>query len=438
MSVMTNDLYINNGPLLARPGEFYSSGAVLIERGVVAYAGDAAAAPPVPEGCPVLDAEGGLIMPGLVNGHCHAAMTLFRGLADDLALEEWLTGHIFPAEARWVDQAMVEDCSLLAAAEMLLAGVTTVCDSYFCVDGAMRAFEAAGLRAVAAHGIIDFPAPGAPDPTQNLAVAGEFVKRWSGRSPLLTPGLFVHSTDTCSAETITGAAALADELACPLFAHLSETRATAEQCRAEHGLAPAAWLEELGVLAAFTAGVHGVWLEPAEMELLAARGVGLILCPESNLKLASGVADHRALIAAGVALGLGTDGAASNNNLDLLGEAATLARLAKVKTMDPAAMPAPLALDLATEQGARAMGMGGRVGALAPGLAGDAVVMNLAAPHLTPLFDVTSHLIYAARAADVRHVAVAGRLVVRDRGVLTFDAAEAMGRVAARAREVGA
>ncbi len=423
------DLLVTGGPLLVDHQEFFDRGAVLIRDGLVRAAGDAAWLGTAPPGVEVLDAAGGLIMPGLVNAHCHAAMVLFRGLADDLELHTWLSEHIFPAEATWVDQAMVEACTSLAAAEMLLAGITTVCDAYFCMDGAVAALAAAGLRAVAAQGLIDFPAPGAPDPAQALEVCRRFIERWQGAGELITPAIFAHSTDTCSADTLRSAADLAGRRGCPLLIHLSESRGSVDQCRRDHGLTPVAWLESLGVLETLTAGVHGVWLEPADIELLARRQVGLVLCPESNMKLASGAADHRALAAAGLTLGLGTDGAASNNNLDILGEAASLARLAKVTAGDPAALPVELVLETALAGGAAAVGLGGKVGALKPGMAGDLIVVDLAAPHLTPRYSLASHLVYAARAADVRHVVVAGRRVVADRRLLTMDVDQTMARV---------
>lgn len=426
------DILIKGGPLLIDAATLVGDGAVLIKDGVISFAGDAASLGDTPEGIATLDTRHGLIMPGLINGHCHAAMTLFRSMADDMDLETWLYGHIFPAEAAQVNPTMVQDCTLLAAAEMLLAGVTTVCDSYFCEDGAMRALAQAGMRGVCAQGLIDFPAPGVPDPSQALNVCRVFVRRWQGTEELITPAIFAHSIETCSTDTLRGAAELADELSCPLHMHLAETKSSAAACQEAHGLSPAAYLEEIGVLEHLTTAVHGVWLEPGDMELLAERGVGLVLCPESNMKLASGAADHTALDAAGVALGLGTDGAASGNNLDLLGEAATAAKLAKVRAMDPAALPAARVLDMALAGGAKAIGMAETIGALRPGMAGDVVVINLDAPHLTPRFDLVSHLIYAVRAADVRDVVVAGRQVVADRRVLTMD----LERVMAKVREL--
>jgi 5-methylthioadenosine/S-adenosylhomocysteine deaminase len=395
-----------------------------MDGGRVAWAGPADGAPARPEG-EVLDAAGGLVLPGLVNAHCHAAMVMFRGLADDLPLETWLGRHMFPAEARWVSEETVELASLVAAAEMLLSGTTAVCDAYFCAAGAARAFCRAGLRAVAAQGVIDFPAPGVPDPELGLARAREFVEAWQGRDPLLTPALFAHSPYTCSPDKLAGVSALARELGVGWFTHLAETAGEARQVAGRYGRSPARHLAALGVLANLTAGVHGVWLEPAELELLAAAGVALVHCPESNAKLASGLARVEDWRAAGLAVGLGTDGAASNNDLDMLGEMGAAARLAKLATGEPAALPAEAALAMATAGSAAAAGLEG-AGRLEPGAAADAVVLEARQPHLTPLFNPASAAVYAARGGDVRHTVVAGRVVVRHRRLTTFDLAAAL------------
>ena len=334
---------------------------------MITYAGDAEGAPK-PTQAEVIQAQGGLIMPGLVNAHCHGAMVLFRGLADDLPLSVWLQEHMFPAEARWVSEEMVDLCCRLAAAEMLLSGTTTVGDSYFCLDGAAKAYEQAGIRAALYHGVIDFPAPGVPDPADNLATARRFVQRWRDHSPLLSAGIFAHSTYTCSSETLRGVADMAAELGCQWHTHLAETAGEVADSANNNGVSPVAYLERLGILQSLDTAVHCVWLQPGEAELLARREVAVAACPGSNSKLGSGWADAPALLAAGVKVGLGTDGAASNNNLDLFGEIGLAARLAKVKTKDPAALPAEAALDLALGGGGRLPGPKGRGGSAGAGL----------------------------------------------------------------------
>lgn len=434
---MPRGMLLTGGPLWAGPGQYWPQGAVAAVDGVVTYAGPAADAPRPPQ-AEVVEARGGLIMPGLVNAHCHGAMVLFRGLADDLPLHAWLQEHIFPAEARWVNPEMVELCCRLAAAEMLLSGTTTVGDSYFCLDGAARAYGQAGMRAALYHGVIDFPAPGVPDPADNLATAQRFVERWKDESPLLTPGIFAHSTYTCSEATLRGAADLAAELDCRWQTHLAETVEEVSDSVKQRGVSPVAYLESLGLLERLDAAVHCVWLEPGETELLARRGVAVAACPSSNSKLGSGWSDVPALLAAGVAVGLGTDGAASKNNLDMFGEIGLAARLAKVKTKDPAALPAEAALDLALSGSAACLGLSAVVGRLAPGYACDAVVMDFDAPRLTPCFDPISHLVYAATGGNVRQVVVDGRQVVRDGELLTLDVAEVMAKVRELAARVSA
>jgi 5-methylthioadenosine/S-adenosylhomocysteine deaminase len=430
-------LLVRGGPLWAGPGAYWAQGAVLAQDGRVTYAGPADDAPQA-ESAEVIEARGGLIMPGLINAHCHGAMTLFRGLADDLPLDVWLNQHMFPAEARWVTEEMTELCCLLAAGEMLLGGTTTVGDAYFCMNGAARAYEAAGMRAVLLHGLIDFPAPGVPDPAQNIEVCREFVQAWQGVSPLLIPGVFAHSVYTCSPQTLEAAAELCADLACPWHTHLAETSEEVGETAERFQASPVGHLEELGLLAKLDGAVHCVWLGPGEAELLARRRVAVIGCPESNAKLGSGAADLAGLLAAGCVVGLGTDGPASNNDLDMMGEVSLAARLAKLTSGDPAALPAGAALDLALTGSAAALGLEGLVGRLQPGYACDLIVLDLNQPHLTPLYNPASHLVYAATGRDVRQVVVSGRQLVKDREVLSFDLAQVMAQVNELAAKVKA
>ncbi len=433
---MPGDLLVINGRVWAGQGREWRSGAVEIKAGRITYVGPQAdhVSDLPPER--TIDAQGGLVLPGLVNAHAHGAMTLFRGLADDLPLETWLNQHIFPAEARWVDPEMVELCTLLAAGEMLLSGTTCVADSYFCMEGGARAYLRAGMRAVVAQGVIDFPAPGVPDPSRRLETGRRFLEEWRGASPLLTPGLFAHSAYTCSGETLRQVSELAGQMGAPWFTHLAETRQEVELLRERHGQSPAFYLDSLGVLSGLTAAVHGTWLSREEMDLLAQRGVAVAACVESNMKLGSGVADLPAMLAAGLTVGLGTDGPASNNDLSMIGELGMAARLAKLNAMDPTALPAATALEMATRGSAAALGLAGVTGSLAPGLAGDLVVLKTRQPHLTPLFDAASALAYQCRGADVRHVAVDGQLLVREGRVESFDLAAVMAEVRQLARRV--
>ncbi len=414
-------------------------GAAPLPDGYVAVAGERIAAVgqrpaggALPDARAYLNARGGLVLPGLVNTHTHAAMVLFRGLADDLPLHDWLQQHIFPAEAAFLSDAAVYAGTLLAAAELILGGVTTVQDSYFYADAARRAFARAGLRAVVAQGVVDFPAPGVPDPADNVRAAADFIAAGEARpAPGIISTLFCHAPYTCSAATLQAAKDLTRSRGLPFFIHLAETRDEDEQIRRQTGLSPAAHLDSLGLLDDRTVAVHAVWLSDADQDLLAARGVKVSHCPESNLKLAAGVAPVPGLLRRGVAVGLGTDGAASNNNLDLFGEMSLAARLHKVIHADPTLLPARQVVALATREGARVLGLEGAVGTLSPGKLADLIVVDLHQPHLTPLYDPFSHLVYAARAADVRHVMVAGRWLLRDRTLTTLEGASIQARIAA-------
>lgn len=421
------DLVVRGGILWPGTGSPWGPGQVEIQGGLVSYAGPER---PV-RADQVLEAAGGLIMPGLVNAHCHLPMVLFRGLADDLPLGEWLNKVMMPAERTWINPETTELCALLAAAEMLLSGTTCVAESYFCTIGSARALAKAGMRGVCAQGVIDFPAPGVPDPAGKFDACREFVSACRELGPLVRPAIFAHSPYTCSPETLQQTAELAAELEVPWFIHLAETKAELATLHKRHDTTPVRHLEQLGVLASLQAGVHGIWLDDQELEIVARREVSLVHCPESNAKLTSGAPRVEKWLAAGINVALGTDGAASNNDLDLIGEMGYAARLAKLLASDPAALPSEGVLHMALEGGARALGLEGpgAPGRLAPGRAADLVVLELNAPHLTPLYSVPSHLAYAARGGDVRHVVVDGRLVVRDREVLSFDLGEVMERV---------
>lgn len=421
---MTYDTLIYNALVLTlEPGGApLRPGYVAVQGETIAALGQAASAADLPPARERFDARGGLVMPGLVNTHTHAAMTLFRGWADDLPLEQWLHEHIFPAEARWVDREFVYWGTLLAAAEMIRGGITTVGDGYFFAEAARQAYIESGLRAVVGQGVLDFPVPGVPDPGDNLKVAAEFINSGpASAAGRVISTLFCHSPYTCSAATLQQAKALTGRHRVPFFIHLAETRQEVEAMRQQTGLSPVAYLEHLGILDSRTVAAHVIWINEADQEILGRRDVKLCHCPECNLKLASGVAPIPDLLRRGLCVGLGTDGAASNNNLDLFGEMSVTAKLHKVMRQDPTCLSAAVVVALATREGARVLGLETAVGTLTPGKAADLIVLDLAQPHLTPLYDPYSHLVYAARAADVRHVMVAGQWLLRERQFTTLD-----------------
>ncbi len=438
---MVVDLLIINALVLTlEPGAApISRGYVAVQDGKIRAVGPAAGVPELPPARQTLDLEGSLVLPGLVNTHCHAPMVWFRGLADDLPLKNWLTNFIFPAEASWLDPEKAYWGALAAAAEMIRGGITTVADGYFFESQVRRALAEAGLRAVTAQGVVDFPAPGVPDPRDRLKVAADFLESGSDLVRQgVTSAIFCHSPYTCGDEALMGAKELTRAGGVPFFLHLAETRGEVEELRRRTGLSPAAHLDRLGVLDEKTVAVHAVWLSAADQELLARRGVKVSHCPESNLKLAAGVAPIPELLAQGVTVGLGTDGAGSNNNLDLWGELSLAARLHKVWRGDPTCLPAPQAVALATREGARVLGLEDQTGTLTPGKEADLIVLDLNQPHLTPLYDPFSHLAYAARAADVRHVMVRGRWLLFDRRFTSLDWPEIAARLRRDSRGLAA
>lgn len=381
----------------------------------------------------IIDAHGFLVMPGLVNGHNHGAMTLFRGLADDLPLMEWLEQHIFPAEARFVNSDMVYWTTKLAAAEMILAGITTVADAYFFEDEAARAFVETGMRSVAAHGVIDFPAPGVPDPAENVNAVALFLERWQD-SDLLTPAVFAHSPYTCSSETLIKAKELARKYNAPFFIHLAETEGEKGLIAEKWNGSPASYLASLDILDRQTVCVHSVWLDEDDIALIAQSGASVVSCPESNMKLAAGVAPLVSMRRAGIRVGLGTDGCASNNNLDLFAEMDICAKLHKVQALDATVLPAREVLRMATEEGARALGLAD-TGMLSSGKCADLIIIDLDSPHLTPFFSV-DNLVYGAKGADVQTVIINGKLVMHERKIMTFDLDETMAKVTEMAQAV--
>ncbi len=383
-----------------------------------------------------VDARNAMVLPGLVNAHGHTAMTLFRGFADDIPLAEWLYDHIFPAEARFLDRETVYWGTLLGCLEMIASGTTCLMDGYFFQDATMEAMDRSGLRALIAQGVIDFPAPGIHRPEDNLSVGREFLERWRGCSDRIRPGLFCHSPSTCSERTLLGAMELSREFGSPLQTHLSESIGEVDDLVRRTGLRPVLYLDRIGVLSEELIAAHGVHLDDEEIALLAQRGVGIAHVPESNMKLASGAAGVQHFLDAGIRVGLGTDGCAGNNNLDLFQEMDTAAKLSKVYDRDPTHVSAETALRMATSGGAALMGLEGEIGTLEAGKRADLIVIDTDRPHLQPLYNPVSAIVYSATGADVRHVVVDGKVLMKDRRFTTLDAPEIMERVNTIARSI--
>jgi 5-methylthioadenosine/S-adenosylhomocysteine deaminase len=420
-AVQAVDLVVRNGTIVTvDSGRVVAHGAVAVDGGRIAAVGTEAEVGAQFRAKEVLDAAGGIVMPGLVNVHTHAAMVLFRGVADDLKLMEWLQRYIFPAEKSNVTAEFVRAGTRLAALEMIRSGTTTFVDMYYFEDQVAEACKEAGLRGVLGSTLIEFPAPDNKTIPDALAYAERFLKRWA-TDPLVVPAVAPHSTYLATPETLKAARALADRYRAPILIHLSESSDEQAQVRERYGRTPTEHLQQLGVLRRGVLGAHGIWLTPSDRAILKEAGVGVAHCPQSNMKLSSGTAPVREMLAEGVRLGLGTDGAASNNDLDMFEEMLTAALLAKHASGDPTVAPAPAVLEMATLGGARALGMEDRIGSLEPGKRADLVVVGLDEPRLHPLYDPVSHLVYVAKGADVRHVVVDGRVIMRDRRVLTLD-----------------
>ena len=361
-----------------------------------------------------IDLQNHILAPGLVNAHCHAAMTLLRGAADDLPLQRWLTERIWPMEGALVDEHFVRVGTQLAAAEMLLGGTTTCVDMYFYSRAAAQSFLSLGQRAVLALPVIDVPTRYAADVdayiTTGLQVRDEFVGE-----PLLSFALAPHAPYTAADTTFQKVLAYANELGIPVHTHLQETAQEVSDALAQTNERPTARLARLGVLSPDFFAAHGVHLDKADIATLAQHGASVVHCPSSNLKLASGLAPITALLKAGVNVGLGTDGAASNNRLDMFEEMRLAALIGKVQSNDASAINAAQALTMATLGGALAAGIGETTGSLKIGKAADLIAVSLDAPALQPIFDPVSHFVYTASRADVTHVWVAGRPLVNDR-----------------------
>jgi 5-methylthioadenosine/S-adenosylhomocysteine deaminase len=355
-----------------------------------------------------------VLIPGLINAHTHAAMALMRGLADDLPLMQWLQEHIWPAEMKHVSPDFVRDGTLLACAEMLRGGVTCFNDMYFFPEAALEAALAAGMRSSQGMIVIEFPSSYASDPADYLRKGLELRDR-SRDEPLASFCFAPHAPYTVSDASFRQIATLAGELDIGVHIHLHETAGEVERSVVEHGVRPLQRLRRLGLLGPQLIAVHAVHLLPEEIELLGRHGCSAVHCPSSNLKLASGFAPVAAMAAAGVNVALGTDGAASNNRLDMFQEMRTAALLAKAVAGDAQALPAYAALQAATLNGARALGIDATVGSIQPGKAADLVAVEMRAPELTPIYDPISQLVYSAGREHVTHVWVAGRLIVDQR-----------------------
>ncbi|OGV62033.1 MAG: hypothetical protein A3K19_27460 [Lentisphaerae bacterium RIFOXYB12_FULL_65_16] len=389
----------------------------------IAWVAPGAAQPEVPPEATVIDMSGRLLLPGLVNTHTHLPMSLFRGLADDLPLKEWLEKHIFPAEAKFINPESVRVGTRLSVAELLLGGTTTCADGYSHANVVLSVAREMGLRGVFAQGIVDAPAPGVPDPSLHFTVLRRHLES-RALGGVQVPAVFAHAPYTCSRETLLRAKDLAREYDALFFIHVAEARWELDWCRREReGLTPVRYLHRLGLLDSRTVLVHAVHVDEAEADLIAASGAGISVNTESNMKLGSGVTPIANYLERGIPLGLGTDGCASNNDLDLFLEMSQTARLSKLASGDPVKVKAADLVQMATRGGAKVLGLDRDIGSIEPGKQADIIALRLNRPHAQPLYNPYSHLVYSASAADVDWVMVGGDILARDGKLLKADTA---------------
>lgn len=406
-------------------------GALLARDGRIAAIGTRAELAARHPGVRALHTPHGLIMPGLVNTHTHAAMALFRGLADDLPLMEWLQDYIFPVEAT-LTADMVRVGALLSCCEMIRSGTTSFCDMYLFAEAVAQAAEQSGMRAWLGEAVYDFPSPCYGEPANGVRLTRDLIARFR-QHPLIHAISVAHAVYTCSPDLLVQMAELARQEDVLLALHLAENAEEDQSCRERYGSSPVQHLERLGILGPKLLAAHCVTPDAADIRLLARRGVKVAHCPQSNMKLGSGIAPIDSFLQAGICVSLGTDGSASNNTVDMFAEMNVMAKIHKARRCDPLQVTAEESLHAATLGGARALGAEAHIGSLQKGKAADCIVVDMDQPHLTPLYNPVSQLVYAARGSDVLHSMVNGRLLMQDRKVLSLDEAGIMAEARALA-----
>jgi 5-methylthioadenosine/S-adenosylhomocysteine deaminase len=416
------DLVVTGGIVVTvdSAGRIIDAGAVAIDGSDIVAVDTADVIAKQFRGRETIDASGQIILPGLVNTHTHAPMVLYRGLADDLPLMEWLNNYIFPAESKTVSAEFVRAGTRLAALEMIESGTTTFADMYYFEEEIARETRRAGLRAVLGQTIIQFPVADAKTPADALARADAFITAFKNDS-LITPAVAPHAIYTLDGPTLRASRELSTRHNVPTLIHVAESSDETKVAQERRAASPVAYLDSLGFLGPGVLAAHGVWVSDADIQLLRMRGVGVSHNPESNMKTASGTAPVPAYLRAGVALGLGTDGAASNNDLDMFEAMRVAALLHKHESEDPSVLPARTILEMATIRGARALGLEARIGSLEPRKRADLITISTSGARQTPMYDPISHLVYVIHGDDVQNTIVNGRVLMRDRTVLTLD-----------------
>ncbi len=426
----TADLLVTGGTVVTM-----DASRTILDDGAVAVKGDTiVAVGPLTElegkyaAAQTIDATGTLVLPGFINGHTHVPMTLFRGLHDDVTLNDWLYKYIFPAEAKNVNEEFVRWGTRLAAAEQIRGGVTTFADMYYFEDAVAEETKAAGMRGVLGETFIDFPAPDNKTEAEMLAYTERFLKKWQG-DPLIHAAVAPHSIYTCSQKTLQDAAALARKYHAPILIHTAEMKKEWEDSMKNNGMSPVQYLDKIGLLGPDVVSAHCIFVDAADRKTLAQKQVGCVHNPSSNMMIASGVAPVTEMRAAGIPVGLGTDGpAGSNNDLDLMEEIDLAAKLAKITRMDPLALNAKAVVEMATIDGARALHLEKEIGSLEPGKKADIILIGLDEPNAVPMYDIYAQLAYALKGSDVQTVVIGGHIVMRDKKLLTVNEEEAMAK----------
>src|SRR5580658_3071019 len=422
------DLIVTGGTVVTmnEARAVYEDGAIVVKGDTIVAVGPRSELEAKYVASQTVDARGKLLLPGFINGHTHVPMTLFRGLHDDVTLNDWLYKYIFPAEKQNVNEEFVRWGTRLAAAEQIRGGVTTFADMYYFEDAIAEETKAAGMRGVLGETFIDFPAPDNKSEAEMLAYTEKFLKRWQG-DPLIQAAPAPHSIYTCSRKTLQDSAALARKYKAPILIHVAEMKKEWEDSEKQNGMSPVGYLNSIGVLGPDVVAAHCIYVDETDRELLAQKRVGCVHNPSSNMMLASGVSPVPELRAVGVAVGLGTDGpAGSNNDLDLMEEMDLAAKLQKITKMDPRALGAQSVVEMATIEGAKALHMEKEIGSLEPGRKADIILISLDEPNAVPMFDIYAQLAYALKASDVETVVIGGKVVMRDRKLLTVNEEQAI------------
>lgn len=418
----TVDLVILGGTVVTMDGDrrIIENGGVAIDKGKIVAVAPQSDIRRDFNGKTSLHAGGKAVIPGLINTHTHIPMTVFRGIADDLDLNDWLTKYIFPAEGKNVDENLVRIGTRLGLAELIRGGTTTFCDMYYFEDAIADETAKAGVRGVLGETLIDFPAPDNKSWLEALNYAEQFAKKWKGHD-LIVPAIAPHAPYTVSEDHLVSTRALADQQGVPLIIHLAEAESELEFVRTNKNMRPVGYVSKIGLLKGKTIAAHVIYANEEELEILKRAGVGIAHNPQSNMKLAAGVAPVPAMLRLGMKVGLGTDGPASNNDLSLWEEMDTAAKLHKVFSGDPKVVSAEEAFSMATIGGARALHLDDKIGSIEAGKLADIVIVGFDGLHQTPLYNVFSHLVYATKASDVETVVIHGRIVMRDRRLLTLN-----------------